>query len=122
MQSTRRSQVMSHDRNHPHDPLHVAIIMDGNGRWAAARGLPRTAGHRAGADALRRVLEAAPDLGIRTLTVYALSSDNWHRPRREVAALLRLLRDQLRSEAAACLDVRRRDRRFGRLPAKALAR
>jgi undecaprenyl diphosphate synthase len=84
--------------------LHVAIIMDGNGRWAAARRLPRTAGHRAGARALRRVLEAAPDLDIRTLTVYALSADNWQRPRREVSTLLRLLRDHLLAETEACLD------------------
>jgi undecaprenyl diphosphate synthase len=60
--------------------LHAAIIMDGNGRWASARGLPRVAGHRAGADALRRAVEAAPDLGIGVLTVYAFSSDNWRRP------------------------------------------
>ena len=59
------------------DQLHAAIIMDGNGRWATARGLPRIAGHRAGAEALRHTVEAAPDLGIRTLTVYAFSSDNW---------------------------------------------
>ena len=60
--------------------LHVAIIMDGNGRWATSRGLPRIAGHRAGAEALRRIVEAAPDSGIRVLTVYAFSSDNWKRP------------------------------------------
>jgi undecaprenyl diphosphate synthase len=57
--------------------LHVAIIMDGNGRWATARGLPRAAGHKAGVDALQRITEAAPDLGVGTLTVYAFSSDNW---------------------------------------------
>src|SRR5258707_1999898 len=57
--------------------LHAAIIMDGNGRWAVERGLPRVAGHRAGADSVRRVVEAAPDLGISTLTLYALSEDNW---------------------------------------------
>jgi undecaprenyl diphosphate synthase len=84
--------------------LHVALIMDGNGRWATARGLARTAGHRAGAKALRRVIEAAPDLGIGTLTVYALSSDNWQRPRREVSTLLRLLRDHLRAEMEACRE------------------
>ena len=60
--------------------LHVAIIMDGNGRWANARGLPRIAGHRAGADAVRRTVEAAPDLGISALTLYAFSADNWQRP------------------------------------------
>jgi len=88
--------------------------MDGNGRWAAARRLPRTAGHRAGATALRRVLEAAPELGIRTLTVYALSSDNWQRPRREVSALLRLLRDHLVEEIEPCLDRGVRISVFGR--------
>lgn len=88
----------------PDGGLHVAIIMDGNGRWATSRGLPRTIGHQAGAQALRRVLEAAPDLGIRTLTVYALSSDNWQRPPHEVEAILRLLRDHLRQQARACLD------------------
>jgi undecaprenyl diphosphate synthase len=80
---------------------HVAIIMDGNGRWATARGLPRTAGHRAGADAVRRVVETAPRVGIRTLTLFAFSSDNWKRPSREVAALMRLFRRYLASEAAA---------------------
>jgi len=78
--------------------LHVAIIMDGNGRWAARRGLPRTAGHRAGADAVRRVVEAAPELGITTLTLFAFSSDNWRRPREEVAGLMGLLRRYLRAE------------------------
>ncbi len=95
---------MSHDGNHPHDPLHVAIIMDGNGRWAARRGLPRTAGHRAGADAVRRVVEAAPTLGITTLTLFAFSSDNWRRPRDEVAALMSLLRRYLQAELARLLD------------------
>ena len=61
--------------------LHVAIIMDGNGRWATRRGLPRTAGHRAGVEAVRRVVEAAPELGVTTLTLFAFSSDNWRRPR-----------------------------------------
>jgi undecaprenyl diphosphate synthase len=64
--------------------LHVAIIMDGNGRWATGRGLPRSAGHEAGAQALRRVLESAPELGIGTLTLFAFSSDNWQRPKPEV--------------------------------------
>lgn len=78
--------------------LHVAIIMDGNGRWAANRGLPRTAGHREGAKALERVLDAAPRLNIRVLTVFALSSDNLHRPEAEVRALLSLLKTRLQSE------------------------
>src|SRR5262249_13806874 len=78
--------------------FHIAVIMDGNGRWAQARGLPRTAGHRAGADAVRRVVEAAPGLGIGTLTLYAFSSDNWRRPAAEVETLMRLLRTYLRNE------------------------
>lgn len=81
--------------------LHVAIIMDGNGRWATERGLPRTAGHRAGTDSVRRVIEAAPDFGISTLTLYAFSSDNWKRPPREVGALMRLLRIYLLRETAS---------------------
>ena len=81
--------------------MHVAIIMDGNGRWATARGLPRTAGHRAGADAVRRVVEAAPRLDVGTLTLFAFSSDNWKRPTREVATLMRLFHRYLASEAAA---------------------
>ena len=78
--------------------LHVAIIMDGNGRWATRRGLPRSAGHRAGVLAARRVVEAAPDLGVSALTLFAFSSDNWRRPRDEVSALMSLLRDYLRAE------------------------
>jgi len=85
-------------------PLHVAIIMDGNGRWAAARGLPRIAGHRRGATAVRRTVEAAPKLGIQTLTLYAFSSDNWRRPAQEVAALMRLFEQYLRKETAECVE------------------
>jgi undecaprenyl diphosphate synthase len=80
--------------------LHLAIIMDGNGRWATRRGLPRAAGHRAGADAVRRVVEAAPDLGITALTLYAFSSDNWSRPASEVSALMRLFARYLQRETA----------------------
>jgi undecaprenyl diphosphate synthase len=83
--------------------LHVAIIMDGNGRWAEARGLARRRGHRAGADAVRRAVDAAPALAIRTLTLYAFSSDNWRRPLGEVTALLALFRRFLREEVATCL-------------------
>ena len=82
--------------------MHVAIIMDGNGRWARERGWPRSRGHRAGADAVRRVVEAAPDLGIKTLTLYAFSSDNWTRPAREVETLMRLFQHFLESETDAC--------------------
>ena len=78
--------------------LHVAIVMDGNGRWARRRGLPRVAGHRAGAEAVRRTVEAAPDSGVAELTLYAFSADNWKRPPGEVAALMRLLARYLRTE------------------------
>jgi undecaprenyl diphosphate synthase len=91
--------------------------MDGNGRWAAQRGMPRSAGHRAGADAVRRVIEAACQSGIGALTLYAFSSDNWKRPRREVNALFRLFAQNLRAETPRCLEhgirlemVGRRDR------------
>jgi undecaprenyl diphosphate synthase len=87
-----------------HELIHVAIIMDGNGRWAQARGLPRSAGHRAGATAVRRVVEAAPAQGIGVLTLYAFSSDNWKRPRPEVSALMRLLETYLRTEIASCVE------------------
>lgn len=78
--------------------LHVAIIMDGNGRWATRRGLPRIAGHRAGVAAARRVVEYAPGAGIRSLTMYAFSSDNWRRPEAEVRSIFWLLRAFLRME------------------------
>ncbi|MBI4724303.1 MAG: di-trans,poly-cis-decaprenylcistransferase [Rhodomicrobium sp.] len=84
--------------------IHVGIIMDGNGRWAARRGLPRHAGHKAGVEALRRVAEAAHGLGVATLTVYAFSSDNWQRPPAEVTALMGLLRHYLRTEIARLID------------------
>ncbi len=104
--------------------LHVAIIMDGNGRWAVRRGLPRAAGHPAGAEAVRRVVEAAPSLGVGALTLFAFSADNWKRPPREIATLMQLFARYLRSETARCIasGVRlhvlgRRDR----LPAPLLA-
>ena len=78
--------------------LHVGIIMDGNGRWAARRQLSRLRGHEAGVEAIRRVVEAAPDQGVGTLTLYAFSTDNWRRPRAEVAALMALLRFYLANE------------------------
>src|SRR2546423_6841600 len=84
--------------------VHVAIIMDGNGRWASRRGLPRVAGHRAGAAAVRRVVEAAPDQGIAALTLYAFSADNWKRPPGEVAALMRLFARHLRTETPRLLE------------------
>jgi len=81
-------------------PRHIAIIMDGNGRWAKARGLPRIAGHRRGADAVRRTLEAAGDLGVPYLTLFGFSSENWKRPHDEVDDLMGLLRHYLRGEIA----------------------
>ena len=81
-------------------PAHVAIIMDGNGRWAKARNLPRTAGHKRGADAVRRVVKAAPDLGISYLTLFGFSSENWGRPEPEVKDLMGLLKLYLQSEIA----------------------
>ena len=97
--------------------LHVAIIMDGNGRWATRRGLPRVAGHRAGVAAARRVVEHAPDLGIRWLTLYAFSSDNWRRPPGEVQSIFWLLRaflrletEKLRQRGAQLQVIGRRDR------------
>jgi undecaprenyl diphosphate synthase len=84
----------------PAIPAHVAIIMDGNGRWAASRGLPRAAGHRAGAQAVRRTIEEALRSGVGWLTLYAFSSENWRRPAGEVMELTGLLRHYLKSEIA----------------------
>src|SRR6516162_8990927 len=94
------------------DKLHVGIIMDGNGRWATRRGLSRLRGHEAGVQAIRRIVEAAPDQGIGTLTLYAFSTDNWRRPRAEVAALMGLLRFYLANEVQSLIKngVGRRDR------------
>jgi undecaprenyl diphosphate synthase len=94
--------------------LHVAMIMDGNGRWATARGLPRTAGHHAGVAALQRVCEAAPALGVTTLSLFAFSSDNWRRPPGEVSALMALLRRYLRTEIARLVETRTRLTVIGR--------
>ncbi|HVO57124.1 MAG TPA: polyprenyl diphosphate synthase [Dongiaceae bacterium] len=88
----------------PAPTLHAAIITDGNGRWATSRGLPRSAGHRAGAEASRAIIEAAPKLGIHTLTLFALSSANWQRPAGEVNAILRLLHEYLLLETTRCVD------------------
>jgi undecaprenyl diphosphate synthase len=82
--------------------LHVAILLDGNGRWAATRGLPRSEGHRAGVAAVRRVVRSAAGLGVGKLTLYAFSSDNWARPSSEVNSLLSLLEDFLRTDAPVC--------------------
>ena len=102
--------------------LHVAIIMDGNGRWATARGRPREWGHRQGAESVRRVVEAAPGAGVSTLTLYAFSSDNWKRPAPEVALLMKLFDRYLCSETEELIAngvrlrvVGRRDRLSERL-------
>jgi undecaprenyl diphosphate synthase len=84
--------------------LHVAIICDGNGRWATSRFLPRSAGHRAGAETARSIIRCAPHLGIHTLTLFALSSANWKRPPAEVAAILGILQEYLVAETSHCLD------------------
>jgi len=106
----------------PQSPLHVAIILDGNGRWAQRRGLERTAGHKVGAEAVRRTIEAAPSLGVRGLTLFAFSSDNWKRPPAEVNTLMRLFARHLRTETPRCIEhgvalrvVGRRDRLAGPL-------
>ncbi|HEU5467362.1 MAG TPA: polyprenyl diphosphate synthase [Gemmatimonadales bacterium] len=104
--------------------LHVAIIMDGNGRWATRQGLPRAAGHRAGADAVHRAVEAASQRDIRQLTLYAFSSDNWRRPLPEVLGLFNLFEEVIRDETANCVSrgvrlsvIGRRDRLPPRLRA-----
>jgi undecaprenyl diphosphate synthase len=94
--------------------MHVAIIMDGNGRWASRRGLPRTAGHVQGARVVRRIVEAAIQADVTTLTLYAFSCDNWGRPPQEVAALLRLLRRYLLGETEHCVENRVRLNVIGR--------
>jgi undecaprenyl diphosphate synthase len=81
-------------------PPHVAIIMDGNGRWAAARGLPRGEGHRRGVEALRRTVRAAGEIGIRVLTIFSFSSENWSRPASEISELMGLLRRFIRNDLA----------------------
>ena len=89
---------MQSDLASRNEKLHVGIIMDGNGRWATRRGLSRVRGHEAGVEAIRRIVEAAPKQGIGTLTLYAFSTDNWRRPKTEVAALMTLLRFYLANE------------------------
>ena len=84
-----------------HVPIHVAIIMDGNGRWAQQRGLPRLEGHRAGVDNIRGVLEALGDYGVKYVTVYAFSTENWNRPENEVAGLMTILQEAIQTETQA---------------------
>jgi len=96
-------------------PLHIAIIMDGNGRWAAARNLPRMAGHRAGTENLRRIIKACVRFGIRYLTVYAFSTENWKRPEDEVQGLMRIMGDVLEKEVPELHEQGVQLRHIGRL-------
>lgn len=89
----KRSDTPVIDRNII--PQHVAIIMDGNGRWAKRRGMPRSMGHRAGADVLKEIVMAADEIGIRALTVYGFSTENWKRPEQEVSLLMSLIKEYL---------------------------
>ena len=96
-------------------PRHIAIIMDGNGRWARERGLPRSAGHRAGAESVRACVETCKELGIEFLTLYAFSSENWRRPKAEVEALMRLLEKFLRDKKKELMEWDVRLEAIGRL-------
>ena len=96
-------------------PNHVAIIMDGNGRWAKARGLPRKEGHRAGAESVREAVEACTEMGIDYLTLYAFSSENWKRPKAEIAALMTLLERFLKTKAREIAQKNTRLQAIGRL-------
>ena len=99
----------------PKAPHHIAIIMDGNGRWATARGLPRILGHRAGAQAVRRIVEACCELGVDVLTLYAFSWENWDRPSDEIHELMGLLDEFVRQETPSLLANQIRLRAIGRL-------
>ena len=96
-------------------PRHIAIIMDGNGRWAKERGLPRTEGHRVGADSVRAVVEECSQLGVEFLTLYAFSSENWKRPKREVTALMSLLERFLKTKTPEMMEQNVRLQAIGRL-------
>lgn len=99
---------------HSEIPRHVAIIMDGNGRWAESRGFPRVAGHRAGALAIRPVLQRASELGVEVLTLYSFSSENWNRPTDEVDALMELCCEKLAQERESLVEMGVRLRRIGK--------
>jgi undecaprenyl diphosphate synthase len=99
----------------PRIPTHVAIIMDGNGRWAIARGLPRLVGHRAGTENLRRIITACVEFGIKYLTIYAFSTENWGRPREEIEGLMNILEDVIDRELAELNDEGVQLRHIGRL-------
>jgi undecaprenyl diphosphate synthase len=119
-----RNPTLPAEHNAGPEGIHVGIIMDGNGRWAASRGRARTAGHIAGARVVRTIVEAAPGCGISMLTLYAFSADNWQRPSREVALLMRLFRRYLISETDRCVANGVRMRIMGRrdrIPAELLS-
>jgi undecaprenyl diphosphate synthase len=96
-------------------PKHIAVIMDGNGRWAAQRSLPRVAGHRAGIDSVREIVETSARLGLEVLTLYAFSVENWKRPRSEVRTLMSLLKQYVRRELASIHDANIRFQTIGRI-------
>ena len=100
----------------PQVPAHVAIIMDGNGRWARKRAMPRFMGHRAGVESVRKMLKACSELGVRFLTLYTFSTENWQRPRREVNQLMDLLAGLLRNEEPNLQRENIRVRAIGRIP------
>lgn len=99
----------------PHVPAHIAIIMDGNGRWALKRGLPRLAGHRAGTENLRRIIRACAEFGVQYLTIYAFSTENWGRPHEEVDGLMRILEDVIDRELAELNEQGVQIRHLGKL-------
>ncbi len=96
-------------------PKHVAVIMDGNGRWATQRGRPRILGHRRGVESVRTIVRAANDFGVRRLTLYAFSQENWSRPKTEVRELMSLLKRYIRSELNEMMENRIRIKAIGRL-------
>ena len=106
---------MATDPDTPDVPRHIAIIMDGNGRWARSRGLPRRDGHRAGAESVREAVEGCKELGIKFLTLYAFSSENWNRPRAEISALMELLERFLKRKTPEMHERGVRLRAIGRL-------
>ncbi len=113
MQTVKKDSLLKRYCLKPCLPRHVAIIMDGNGRWAKKRHLPRIAGHRAGAHSIREIVRLAGELGIETLTLYAFSTENWKRPPREVRLLMQLLKRYLRAEVKELLENNVRLRSIG---------
>src|ERR1700733_11162789 len=96
-------------------PRHIAVIMDGNGRWAKERGLPRTEGHRRGADSVQEIVEACGELGVEFLTMYAFSTENWKRPKTEVSALMKMLERFLKDKTPEMMKQNVRLQAIGRL-------